>query len=224
MGNGLAAAFTHGHAVARARVAIDRAIDAAMRAVGCPPDKREIAALERRAATAVIGELCSKRRMRAIVLRHHHEAGRILVEPVNDARPALAADAGEAVAAMGDQGIDQRTGPVAGGRMNDETRGLFDDDDVVVLVNHGERDRLRAWPCRTRRRHVNLDGSSGIDPMTGIADRMPVDLDRAGLDQGFQPRARQVGEVAGQQPIEPFAGLIGGHQDGSLRGRGGYHE
>src|SRR5438270_14091712 len=100
MGNGLAAAFTHRHTVARARVAIDRAIDAAMRAVGRPPDKREIAALERRAATAVIGELCSQRSMGAIVLRHHHEAGRILVEPVNDAGPTLAADAGEAVAAM----------------------------------------------------------------------------------------------------------------------------
>src|SRR5438552_18181801 len=174
MGNGLAAAFTHRHAVSRARVAIDRAINPAMRAGGRPPNKREIAALERRAATAVIGELCSERRMRAIVLRHHHEAGRILVEPVYGAGPALAADAGEAVAAMGDQGIDQRTGPVAGGGMNDETSGLFDDDDVVVLVNHGEWDRLRTGPRRTRRRHVNLDGSSGIDPMAGIADRMPV--------------------------------------------------
>src|ERR1700687_1807258 len=50
MGNGLAAAFTHRHTVARARVAIDRAIDPAMRAVGRSPNKREIAALERRAA------------------------------------------------------------------------------------------------------------------------------------------------------------------------------
>src|SRR5947208_13413278 len=177
MGNGLAAAFAHRHTVARTRVAIDRAIDPAVRAVGRPPNKREIAALERRAAAAVIGELCSQRRMRAIVLRHYHETRRILVEPVDDAGPALAADAGQAVAAMSDQGVDQRSGPVAGGGMNDKTGGLIDDDDVVVLVNHGERDRLRTGPPRPRWRHVNLDGSSGIDPMTGIADRMAVHLD-----------------------------------------------
>src|SRR4029077_3717351 len=123
----LAAAITHRHAVARARVAIDRTIDPAVRTVRRTPDKGEIAALERRAATAVIGELRSQRRMRAIVLRHHHEAGRILVEPVDDAGPTLAADAGQAVAAMGDQGIDQRSGPVARGGMNDETGGLIDD-------------------------------------------------------------------------------------------------
>src|SRR5437763_15256154 len=126
MGDGLAAAFTHRHAVARTRVAIDRTINRAMRAVGRPSNKREIPALERRGAAAVIGELCSERRMRAIVLRYHHEAGRILIEPVDDSGPALAADAGEAVTAMGNQGIDQRSGPVTGGGMNDETGRLID--------------------------------------------------------------------------------------------------
>ena len=58
--------------------------------------------------------------MRAVVLRHDHEAGRVLVEPVHDAGPPLAADAGKAVAAMGDQRVDQRAGPVAGGGMHDE--------------------------------------------------------------------------------------------------------
>ena len=46
-----------------------------------------------------------------------------------------AADAGQAVAAMGDQRVDQRAGRVAGGRMHHEARRLVDDDDLVVLVD-----------------------------------------------------------------------------------------
>src|SRR5262249_60751505 len=99
-----------------------------------------------------------------------------------DPRPAIAADAGKAVAAMGDQGIDQRSGPITGGRMNDETCRFVDDDDVGVLVDHLKWDRLRTGPRRLRRRHVNLDERTGIDAMAGIADRMAVDFDVAGLD------------------------------------------
>jgi len=37
--------------------------------------------------------------------------------------------------------------------------------------------------------------------MAGIADRMAIDLHRAGLDQGFKTRAGQVGEMPGQHAI-----------------------
>src|ERR1700733_12780705 len=101
MGNRLARAFAHRHAVAGARVTADRPVDAAARALRRAPDEGEIAALERSTVAAVAGELRRERPVRAIVLRYHHEAGRIFVEPVHDAGPALAADAGQAVAAMG---------------------------------------------------------------------------------------------------------------------------
>src|SRR5271166_3151550 len=52
---GRAPALAHRHAVARPRIAFDRTIDPAVLAVGRTPGKGEIAALERRAATAVIG-------------------------------------------------------------------------------------------------------------------------------------------------------------------------
>ena len=78
-------------------------------------------------------------RMRLVVLGHHHQSGGVLVEPVHDARPPFAADAGEAFAAMGDERIDQRAGPMPGGGMNNEATGFVDDDDVVVLIDHVER-------------------------------------------------------------------------------------
>jgi hypothetical protein len=88
-----------------------------------------VSALQR-AGAAVVGELVGEMAMGDIVLGGHHDAAGILVEPVNDAGALDAADAGKACAAMVDQRVDQRTGPVAGARMNDEAR--------------------RAWRCTIR--------------------------------------------------------------------------
>ncbi len=156
MGDRLAAAFAHRHAIARPLVAVDRPVDHPMRAVRRAPDESEIAAFERLAATPMVGELRRQRAVRVVVLRHHHEPGRILVEPVHDAGPPLAADPGKAVAAMRNQRIDQRPGPMAGGGMNDEVAGFVDDDDVVVLVDDIERNgfggRLGRLRAAARRR------------------------------------------------------------------------
>src|ERR1700746_646289 len=79
-----AAALAHRHAVPRPRIAVDGTIDLAMRAGGRTPDEGEIDALERRAAAAVIGKLSRQRGMRTIVFRDNHQAGRVLIEPVDD--------------------------------------------------------------------------------------------------------------------------------------------
>ena len=56
--------------------------------------------------------------------------------------PPDPADARQARAAMADQRIDQRAGGMARRRMDDEPRGLVDDDEVLVLVDDGQRDVL----------------------------------------------------------------------------------
>ena len=105
------------------------------------PDERQIAALQP-AVGAVGGELPSEPRVRLVRLGHHQQTGRVLVEPVHDTRPLDAADAGEARPAMGDEGIDQRACGVTGPGMDGEASRLVDDDEVRVLVHHGERDCL----------------------------------------------------------------------------------
>ena len=58
--------------------------------------------------------------MRPVVLGDDYQPAGFLVEPVHDARPFDAADTRQAVAAMGDQGVDQGAGPVARGGVHDE--------------------------------------------------------------------------------------------------------
>ncbi len=119
----------------------------------------------------MVGELGGERAVGAVGLGHHHQPGGVLVEPVHDAGPLDAADAGEAVAAMGDQRIDQRAGGVAGGRVHHEARRLVDDDELVVLVDDVERDRFALRLRRLRRRQRHADGVAGIDGRGRIADR-----------------------------------------------------
>ena len=133
MGHRRAAAFAHGALVAGVRMAVERGVDGAFRPVGRAPDEGEIAALER--PSVLVGELLAERTMGAVGFGHHHQAGGVLVEPVHDARPLDAADAGQAVAAMGDQRIDQRAGGVAGGRMHHQALRLVDHDQRVVFVD-----------------------------------------------------------------------------------------
>src|SRR5208282_6651190 len=57
MGDRLAPALAHRHAVAGPRIAVDRSVDGAVRVLGRAPDESEIAALERFAAASVVGEL-----------------------------------------------------------------------------------------------------------------------------------------------------------------------
>ena len=115
---------------------------------GRAPDEGEIAALD--AAFGLVGELGAERAVGGVGLGHHHQAGGVLVEPVHDARPLDAADAGQAVAAMGDQRVDQRALGVAGGRMHHQALRLVDDDERVVLVDDIERDRLARGLGRAR--------------------------------------------------------------------------
>ena len=134
------------------RMAVDRLVDRPLRVARHAPDKGEIAALQRPFA-AMIGELRGQRAVGAVGFGRDHDAGRVLVEPMHDAGPALAADAGQAVAAMGDQRVDQRAvaWPAAG--CTTRPRGLLMTMSVVVFVNDVERNRLARGLRRFGRRY-----------------------------------------------------------------------
>ena len=59
---------------------------------------------------------------------------------------------------------------MAGGRMDDEAGRLVDDDEVVVLVDDGERDRLAPRLGRRRGRDFEHDLGARLHPRRGLAD------------------------------------------------------
>ena len=202
----VAAAFAHGLLLARVRMAVERRVDGAARPRRRAPDDGEIAALQR--AFALVGELLAERAVGAVVLGHHHQAGGVLVEPVHDAGPLDAADARQAVAAMGDQRVDQRAGGVAGGRMHHQALRLVDHDERVVLVDDVERDRLGRRLGRFRLRQRDGNDIAGIDLGRRIADCARRDRDLTGQDQRLQARARQRWNPRRQHAIEPPARFL----------------
>ena len=214
MGHRLAARIAHRHFFAGKRMPVDRRIDGAARAVRHAPDEGPIAALHRPGA-AVIGELRGQRLMRAVVLRHHHQARRVLVEPVHDAGAPNPADAGKAGAAMGDQRVYQRAGLVAGGGMHDQALRLVDDDNVLVLKDDIERDILALGLRRDGLGDVDCDRIAFADMISGVADGGAPGGDGTGEDQRLQPRARQFRAQHREHAVEPGRSLVAA--DGDLQ-------
>jgi len=55
-------------------------------------------------------------------------------QPMNNARAALAANAGQAIAAMRDQGVDEGAVVIARRGVDDEAGGLIEHDQIGVFV------------------------------------------------------------------------------------------
>ena len=121
--------------------------------------------------------------MRQIGLGDHEEAGRVLVEPVHDPGPLHPADPGQALAAMSDQRIHERSALVTGGRVDDEARRLVDHDEVRILVHDRKRHRLACGLGRSRRREVKPGPRPGRDPLARVAGGCAVEGDAAIADE-----------------------------------------
>ena len=142
-----------------------------------------------------IVELPRQLDVRAVVLRHHHQARRSAIEAMHDARPQLAADAAEIVHLV-EQRVDERALRVPGGGMHHHARRLVHDDEVRVLIDDVEVDGLRAAAL----------GSTGSGMSTAIVSparttrfgrhRLAGDGDLAVLDQPLNLRARLAGQHA----------------------------
>jgi hypothetical protein len=170
---------------------------------GSPVDDREIALLhamrfERRLEPA-------QRRLR---LRDGEAARGLFVEAVHDPRPQLAADSGQ-IADLVKETVDDRARRNTGARMHCDPSGFVDDDEIGVLVQHGEietfRDQLRWSRCS---RKPNLDFAVDRRSKRRLR-RFSGDGDGTLVDELPQPRARQLGHTRGEQLIETASGVRG---------------
>src|SRR5262249_41624677 len=111
-----------------------------------------------------------------------------------------------------------------------ETRGLVEDDEVVVAVDHRAlhhldvaRPRRDRWPWRRRgkiaqRRHA--DDLAGDNPIAG-ARALSVQANLARPQQLLEPAVAEAGEVPTEPAIEPDLAVIGGNGNGLNAAHGG---
>ena len=186
----------HGHPQPVAGIASDRGLDHARRVRQPAVHQREIAPLDGPGL-----ELAGQRRVRAVVLGDDEEAGRAAIQPVDDARPPRAADPGKVRAAVREQGMHQGPRPMPRTRVHDEPHGLVHHQEVRVLVDDGERNRLGHEREGLGRRH--LDDDLRARPQTVARFRVAAGhRDVPGRDQRLEPRAREIGSMCLQEAIE----------------------
>ena len=154
--------------------------------------------------------------MRGLGLGNDHQPARLLVEAMDDTRPANPTDPGKACAAMADQGVDESAARVSRGRMDNQPCGLVDDDQMCILEADIERDRLR-YGRRICILGENYDKIlAAADPQRRVAQSYPFTLDMAGLDQPFETCPRQRREMQRKRAIKALPGLASTSKDGGL--------
>src|SRR5262249_36760737 len=210
--NRLASALAHGdnrHLGAARPVPADRRVDDALTARRRAPDKGEITALERAFAT-MVGELSGENAMGLVGLGHNEETARVLVEAMHNAWPRHAADARQARSAMGDKRVHERAVGIAGAGMHDETRGLVDDDDRLVLVDDVERNFLRFRLGARRCRHADLEAVARFDRIFHVLYGRAAEHYVTLPDQSLQAGAAQAGQTIVQETVEtkPCVALV----------------
>ena len=138
-------------------------------------------------------------------LGDNQEAGRVLVDPVNDPGPGNSADSGQASAAMVEQGVDQCSVAVARGGMNDQPGRLVDHQQMLVFEEDGERDFLRFVVRRLGLGNGQAELLAARDLGCRVAERGAAAVQRAGADQRFQPLAGERRKCVGEGAIQPPA-------------------
>ena len=201
MSAGGAAAGVHGHPLAVARVPRDGGVNGSRFRRDHAHGNGEVFLVE----LAVL-ELLGEALVGCLGLGHDHQAGGVEIEPVHDAGPELASDAAD-VGAPRQQRVDQSAVGVARARVNREAGRLVHHDQVLVLVDGGNRYVLRDQVCgRARRRDAHGYGVAGPDALGGTGDGS-VYRDQAVGRQGLQAAAGEAGggqfRELGQPGIQP---------------------
>ena len=160
-------------------------------------DQRDVLALDRMAAEELL-----QRVEGGAVAREDERAGGVVVEPVHDAgvRPSAVA-----MLQVVDGAGPERVLLAGLGGHGQEARRLVDDEDVVVLVEHGEARAHRAAHGAVR---VELDRGAGRDLEPGLLGRRAVDVDASPTHRLARGPAGQ-GELLRDREVEPHGSRSG---------------
>lgn len=132
-----------------------------------------------------------------------HDAGGVLVEPVNDTGSEGVAAAAEVVGVVG-EGIGERTGLRTVSGVADDIGGFVDREHVLVFVNDFEGDVFRDDFPRFGRRDGEFD-EVAVAHFVAALCRERVDGDGAFADEALDGGAGQAGEAAVEIFVESAA-------------------
>lgn len=90
---------------------------------------------------------------------------------------------------------------------------LVDHDQVLIFIDNDQSNRLGFRRGGGVGGNLDSGGLTGFDPVRGVGYRRAVESHQAGLDQTFDPAARQFGQANGQPFVETVAGLVGRGRD-----------
>ncbi len=122
--------------------------------------------------------------MSVLRARDDEQARRVAVEPVDDAGPLLVVAAGRVER---QQPVHERAAAMAAGGMDDDPRGLVDDEEVLVLPGDLQ---LHRFGCGRLLRGWKLDQNllAALEPVA-LRPRATVDEDGAVRDEPLGERA-----------------------------------
>ncbi len=190
-----------GHSFALSRVPADVAGDGARSRVWQAPAEGQVGAFQvmRREGGGEpgVGELR---------LGRDHDAGCVFIQPVDDARAPFGADAGQAVAAMRDECVNQRAVGIAGGGVHNQACRLVEHDEIRIFIQYGEGDILARRRGGDGGRRADEVGGARLHGMRRIGEWRAVLGDESVEDEGFEARARDIG-VGGQVTVYAQAGI-----------------
>ena len=192
------AARMYGHSLAVHLMAGDGLLDATSLCQGHPVDQSLI-----EFADLTLLKLQRQTQMSGIRLGHHHDPGRVLVEPVYDAGLLNAANAGK-VLAVGQQGIDQSTLAMRAGRMNHQAFVLIEHQQVGILIENLQWDLFSLGLGRLQGRYLDEDLLARLESRGGLA-RATVEQDASAADPILDEGARAFRQLVSQVHVQAQA-------------------
>ena len=150
---------------------------------------------------AAVLELPRQPPMRLIALGHQHDAGGVAVEAVQDPRPPVAVDRAPLLAVV-NQPVDERPVPPAARGVDDQVGLLVQRQEVLVLVNDVQRDRLGNQLVDRLRRRDHLDLVAALELVARLGG-LAVDLHEVEVDEALDVVAGEVGDPVDEVLVDP---------------------
>ncbi len=201
MSDGMPAAiFQDGHFFTILGGPADIAFDPAIEGRGAAADNGAVKPLD-----GMAGKLFGQRVMRSVILDHYNQSAGILVDTVDNTGALDSTDAGQACAAMMDQGIDQGAGKIAGAGMDNQPGGFINNNQIIVFIDHSQRNVLALWFGVRGIRHKNIKGLPGLHFIGRIRHRMLFGDNGSFLNQLPDAAAGEVRNPRGEKFIKADA-------------------